>query len=279
MGDGNINFVFIVEGPAGALVLKQALPYVRVVGEAWPLDLDRIRVEALSLEEHRRCCPEHVPEVFSWDAEGAVLAMRYIEPPHRILRLGLVEGRAFPLLAEQMARFLSRVLFRTSALAAPSGAAFREAAARFANPRMCELTEQVVFTDPYYPSPVNHHTSPQLDADAEALYGDAALVAAAQRLKERFVERQQALLHGDLHTGSVMAHEGSLFVIDSEFAFYGPMGFDIGAFLANLLLNYFASFGCVFFRVLRRGGARRVLVASADPRRLHRTPPCNPPPP
>ena len=32
-------------------------------------------------------------------------------------------------------------------------------------------------------------------------------------------------------------------VIDPEFAFYGPMGFDVGAVLANLLMAYFASAG------------------------------------
>ncbi len=37
VGDGNINFVFIVEGPAGGICVKQALPYVRCVGESWPL--------------------------------------------------------------------------------------------------------------------------------------------------------------------------------------------------------------------------------------------------
>ena len=34
VGDGNLNLVFIVEGPAGGLVVKQALPYVRLVGKA-----------------------------------------------------------------------------------------------------------------------------------------------------------------------------------------------------------------------------------------------------
>ena len=29
-------------------------------------------------------------------------------------------------------------------------------------------------------------------------------------------------------------------MIDCEFAFYGPMAFDIGKFIANLLLAYFA---------------------------------------
>ncbi len=37
VGDGNINFVYIVEGPAGALCVKQSLPFVRCVGDGWPL--------------------------------------------------------------------------------------------------------------------------------------------------------------------------------------------------------------------------------------------------
>ena len=41
VGDGNLNLVFIVKGPKGGLVVKQALPYVRLVGESWPLPLDR----------------------------------------------------------------------------------------------------------------------------------------------------------------------------------------------------------------------------------------------
>ena len=39
VGDGNLNLVFIVTGPAGGVVVKQALPYVRLVGESWPLPL------------------------------------------------------------------------------------------------------------------------------------------------------------------------------------------------------------------------------------------------
>ena len=43
----------------------------------------------------------------------------------------------------------------------------------------------------------------------------------------RFCERAQALLHGDLHTGSVMVTHESTQVLDLELAFYGPMGFDM----------------------------------------------------
>lgn len=41
VGDGNLNLVFIVKGAKGGIVVKQALPYVRMVGESWPLPLDR----------------------------------------------------------------------------------------------------------------------------------------------------------------------------------------------------------------------------------------------
>jgi 5-methylthioribose kinase len=38
VGDGNLNLVFIVSGDDGSsAAIKQALPYVRLVGESWPI--------------------------------------------------------------------------------------------------------------------------------------------------------------------------------------------------------------------------------------------------
>jgi 5-methylthioribose kinase len=37
IGDGNINYVYVVKGAKGAVVVKQGLPYIRCVGESWPL--------------------------------------------------------------------------------------------------------------------------------------------------------------------------------------------------------------------------------------------------
>jgi 5-methylthioribose kinase len=58
-----------------------------------------------------------------------------------------------------------------------------------------------------------------------------------------FVERQQALLHGDLHTGSWMVTQETTYAIDPEFATYGPIAFDVCKMLANLLLAFFAADG------------------------------------
>jgi 5-methylthioribose kinase len=58
-----------------------------------------------------------------------------------------------------------------------------------------------------------------------------------------FLNQTEALVHGDLHTGSIMATRDDTRMIDPEFAFYGPMGFDLGAVLANFYLAYFAQEG------------------------------------
>ncbi|GMN37773.1 hypothetical protein TIFTF001_007085 [Ficus carica] len=102
---------------------------------------------------------------------------------------------------------------------------------------------QVVFSDPYRVSPYNRWNSPPLDHNAEAVRNDNALKVEIAELKSKFVERTQALIYGDLHTGSVMVTQESTQVIDPEFAFYGPIGFDVGAFLGNRILAYFAQDG------------------------------------
>lgn len=59
-------------------------------------------------------------------------------------------------------------------------------------------------------------------------------------MQAKFIERRQALLHGDMHTGSLMVTQDTTYAIDAEFAVYGPIAFDVGKFMANLLLAFFA---------------------------------------
>ncbi|ESR36154.1 hypothetical protein CICLE_v10028518mg [Citrus x clementina] len=243
VGDGNLNFVYIVVGTSGSFVIKQALPYVRCIGESWPMTKERAYFEALALKEHGKLCPDHVPEVYHFDRTMSLIGMRYLEPPHIILRKGLIAGIKYPLLAEHMSEFMAKTLFYTSLLYRTTTEHKRNVAEFCGNVELCRLTEQVVFSDPYKVSKFNHWTSPYLDRDAEAVREDNTLKLEVAGLKSMFCERAQALIHGDLHTGSVMVTPNSTQVIDPEFAFYGPMGFDIGAFVGNLILAFFAQDG------------------------------------
>ncbi|MFK8028328.1 MAG: phosphotransferase, partial [Gammaproteobacteria bacterium] len=62
------------------------------------------------------------------------------------------------------------------------------------------------------------------------------------KFKELFLTKTDALLHGDIHTGSLMANKDETYVIDPEFAFFGPFGFDVGKIIGNLLLCYTSHF-------------------------------------
>src|ERR1700749_776738 len=64
--------------------------------------------------------------------------------------------------------------------------------------------------------------SPHLDADKRAFEADSALKVAAQARKYQFLTAAQALIHGDLHTGSIMLTAHETRVIDPEFSFIGP---------------------------------------------------------
>ncbi|QHN92279.1 Methylthioribose kinase [Arachis hypogaea] len=185
----------------------------------------------------------------------SLIGIRYLEPPHIILRKGSIAGIQYPLLTEHMADFMAKTLFFTSLLFRTTSEHKRDVAEYCGNVELCRLTEQVMFSDPYKVSQYNRWTSPYLNRDAEAVREDNLLKLEVAELKSKlfilyknvhfckFCERAQALIHGDLHTGSVMVTRESTQVIDPEFAFYGPMGFDIGAFLGNLILAYFSQDG------------------------------------
>src|SRR5579862_4992320 len=167
VGDGNLNLVFIVEGPAGGLVVKQALPYVRLVGESWPLPLERSWFEYNALVEQARYAPRLVPKIFHFDRQQAMIVMEYLSP-HVIMRKGLIRGMEYPRFAADIAEFLAATLFNTSVLAGSAAEHKRRIALFAPNIELCRITEDLVFTDPYREAPLNRWNRPHLDADKKA---------------------------------------------------------------------------------------------------------------
>lgn len=241
VGDGNLNLVFLVTGPAGGVAAKQALPYVRMVGDSWPLPLSRAYYERLALADQAAHAPGRVPALLHHDDVMALTVMDFLTP-HRTLRGALVEGERYPLLARHLAEFLADTLYHTSDLAVPVAEKKARIAAYLGNTAMCRITEDLIFDEPYFDAPMNTHTAGLEDIVA-AFRADVPLRLAAQALKARFLAAPEALLHGDLHTGSVMVTADDTKVIDPEFAFYGPIGFDVGMILANLWMAHWAQPG------------------------------------
>jgi 5-methylthioribose kinase len=242
VGDGNLNLVFIVTGDRGAAIVKQALPYVRLVGESWPLPLKRSFFEYHALTRQAARDPGMVPEIYVFDEAQALIVMEYLTP-HVILRRALIDGRELPRIGRDLGLFAARTLFRGSDLSMATREKKADLALFADNVELCDITENLVFSDPYFEAALNRHTTPQLDPIVAELRADRDLKVEAQRLKHLFSAKAETLCHGDLHTGSVMVTDDETRVIDPEFAFYGPISFDIGMLIANFWMSYFSQAG------------------------------------
>ena len=236
IGDGNLNLVFRVihDLTKVSYIVKQALPYAKVVGESWPLTLDRARIEKDALEIYEKLVPGSAPKIFFANSDLSVTVMEDLSHL-TIARQGLIDGNKYPLFSTHVGEFLAKILFYTSDFGIVPEEK-RKLSKQFYNPELCKITEDLVFTDPFF----NHETNDfeeELAGVVHALWEKQSLKFEVAQLKRTFLIKGDALCHGDLHTGSLFVGPAETKIIDPEFAFYGPFGFDIGQFIANLLLN------------------------------------------
>ncbi|MGO1434544.1 MAG: S-methyl-5-thioribose kinase [Canibacter sp.] len=239
IGDGNLNLVFVMKDENGrGLCLKQALPYVRMTGEGWPMTPERARFEAQSLQLHERLRPGSVVSVIDFNPERYVIAMEDLSD-HTVWRTALNNSEVHHGVSEEIGKYVASVAFGSSALGMER-IALADQQKISVNPELCVITEDLVFTEPSVDAGRNE-TIPENEADAQALAADVDFTEAMGLAKWKFMTQAEALIHGDLHTGSIMVRKSdagdvdSVKVFDSEFAFYGPIGFDLGLLWANFL--------------------------------------------
>jgi 5-methylthioribose kinase len=237
IGDGNLTYVFrIADGKTGrSIIIKQAGPVARISDE-FRVSPDRNRIESEILTLQYELAPGLVPKVFRYDPVMNCCAMEDLSD-HTIMRKALLEHRQFPLFADHITTFMVNTLLLTSDVVM-NHKAKKERMKRFVNPDLCEITEDLVYTEPFYDCPRNDVFEPTRPFARKLLWEDETLRLETAKLKFDFMTRAQSLVHGDLHTGSIFVRPDSTKVIDPEFAFYGPAGYDVGNVLANLIFAY-----------------------------------------
>lgn len=243
IGDGNLNFVYRVYDaarPTCSVVVKQAPPYIKILGPDYPLPSDRLTYESRSLEIYNQFASQAVPTQYYFDSDAAVIVMEDFRG-YRLLRDDLIAGIVEKTVSEQIGCFMGKIHSQTYTDNVDSATVdkYRE---DFGNTVMQSITADYVFTFPFIEHETNFYTN-GLELDVKRLKTDDVFLQQTRNLKAIFLTEQHGLTHGDLHTGSVMVKGDSAKVIDSEFAFYGPVGFDIGLFWANYLLSYFSHTG------------------------------------
>lgn len=253
IGDGNINYVFRVRSRIGgkSIIVKQADRLLRSSGR--PLDITRSKREAEALRIYADLTPQFIPQIYAYDDTMSAICMEDISYCGN-LRKELMAGHSLPAnFAENAASFLVDAVFATSDLfLSPEEKKKRVSA--FINPELCAISETLVFSEPYCNGKNRNRITPGNENFIQkTLYNDEALKAEVASLRETFMNKAEALIHGDLHTGSIFigssagipidtnttpdrnaTSEPCMKIIDPEFAFYGPIGYDLGNIIANL---------------------------------------------
>jgi 5-methylthioribose kinase len=238
IGDGNINYVFRVrdEVSGKSLIVKQAGEQLRISPD-FNISTDRNRIESEMLFLQNTTVPDLVPKIYQHDTVMCACIMEDISD-YQLMRSALVEHKTFPRFADDITAYMVNTLLNTTD-AVLEHKAKKELVKRFINPQLCEITEDLVYTEPYNDIKKRNIVIPaNREFARKELYEDYALHLEAAKLKFEFMNNAQALIHGDLHTGSIFVKQDATRIFDPEFAFFGPIGYDAGNVIANLFFAW-----------------------------------------
>ncbi|XP_071476010.1 methylthioribose kinase-like [Diadema antillarum] len=241
IGDGNLNDVHRLsrKGDEGmSLIKKHAPPYIKCLGPAYPLSTSRSKLEYHALESFYTYAPGSVPKVYGHNAQRCSFLMEDLKG-YGVMKKQLIGGELNLEAALKIVQFISAI-HRKTAILSLGEQEFLQLRKGFENTEMVSLTRDYIFTKPFTRGDPTNRCSPEVTDHLSVIYDDAKVLENAAELRTIFMEKKDCLLHGDLHTGSIMTKGSDAKMIDLEFAFVGPMGFDIALLLANYLFSYHA---------------------------------------
>ena len=231
-GEGNMNRVYRASLLSGrTLIIKESLPYVAKYPDI-PAPIERIGVEAAFYKAIQNTdLTQHTPGVIGYDQDAHCLCLEDLGNGADLMMLYREHTPNDTKLFSDLLNWLSR-LHRVGI----------EQPEQFANKAMRELNHTHIFSLPFTQDN-GLEFSDQLTEGWQALL-DPDLADAARNLGDLYLQDMRAggcLLHGDFYPGSWLAvDENRIAVIDPEFGFYGRAEFDLGVFMAHLLMAGYA---------------------------------------
>ena len=237
---GNINYTFRVTDHADkkSVIVKIAEEKAKI-SEDLILDIGRGKNEIDILRIYGSLIDGIAPAVYGYDETHHAIIMEDMRGmtllSDRLFSFGKVEN-----LAGRLSGFVSQSLFYSSCFRL-DGKERREMQLKYVNSELCDLTEKLVFTEPYYPADNNHYSEGNEKYIETRVYGNGELKKNVAALKMQFMTSAQCLIHGDLHFGSFFSGGSRIAVFDPEFAFFGPAGYDLGNVIAHFIIHFYHS--------------------------------------
>lgn len=208
LGGGVSNIVLAARQGSAHVVLKQALPQLRVADE-WFAKRERAINEAQALILVSRLTPEAVPTVLDVDSSACALTIAAAPESWSNWKEQLLAGNADPLVARRLGVLLATWHGATSEDEAVAGT-FDDHGA-FDQLRV----------DPYYRTVMRRRPEVR---------------GAIRQFVQRMAGTHACLVHGDFSPKNVLVGDG-VWVLDFEVAHYGDPAFDVAFMLNHLLLK------------------------------------------
>lgn len=238
-GDGFINMVFRVSDGKYFLIVKQSTAEPRCKGD-FVLDVNRFKLEYESMQIRKAIIPDLIPDLYDCDDENRIFITEDVSRL-RISRFQLLKGVTYPLLAEQVARYMAANNFYTSEFYL-DGKTFRDLSIHFMNSTMRDIMDVGMFLTSVSPEDtVGRPLDPDFVTFSKRICADPAVQLSRQKLRHLFMTKGECLIHGDLHTSNIFASQTEAKIIDMEYTFCGPFSYDMGYFLANFIAQYAAA--------------------------------------
>lgn len=241
IGDGNLNYVFRVqdEKTGRSVILKHSGVETRA-RSGRHVDTDRNRIEAEILMLQDKYASGYVPKIYGYDPVMCCMAMEDMKN-YEVMRGALLKYERYPFFSDQITTYMVNILLATTDVVMDHKEK-KKLVKSYINPDLCAITEQLVYSDSFGNFAGKNYVVDELkDYVKREIYEDKELRLEGAKLKFDFMEHAQALLHGDLHSGSIFINDERIKVFDPEFAFYGPLGYDLANVVAHTIFAKFHS--------------------------------------
>ena len=215
IGGGNMNMTVRVRTPDTSFILKQARPFV-VKYPQIPAPVERAAVEAAFYRAvaETEGVADWMPRLIGFDESSNLLWLEDLGEESDYMSI-YRRGE----LAEETCRDLTQFLRRLHEVSIPPSDA-----RILANRAMRKLNHE------------HQYELPLRTESARGLRANARYCERIAQLGELYLADGPVLLHGDFFPGSWLATSQGVRIIDPEFCFPGPREYDLGIFLAHLVI-------------------------------------------
>lgn len=235
-GDGYVNYIFRVHTTQGNYVLKQGLELARVSGES--LALYRNQLEYDNMRIRYAITPEYVPKPYFCDVENNLFVMEDVSHL-QVSRFQFNKNVMFEEYGKLCGDCMARSEFYTSEYYL-SREEYRKLQQRFENTPLRKIMEDGMFLDRFW-TEVDGTLGKGFEEFAAQITYDDRYVTELHKLRRKYISHADALIHADMHTSNIFSSDHEIKVIDMEFSFMGPFGYDLGYLAGNLISQYAAA--------------------------------------